>query len=51
MDIIEIKKLIKNSNNYSDVLRKLDLKTTNGNYETLKKIVSKFNIDVNHFNR
>lgn len=51
MDIIEIKKIIKNSNNYSDVLRKLNLKTTNGNYETLKKIISKYKIDITHFNR
>jgi len=51
MNIEDLKKIIISSNNYSEVLRKIDLVTTNGNYHTLKKIIKINNLDVSHFNR
>lgn len=51
MDIEQLRKIINESRNYSDVLRRLDLVTTNGNYETLKKVIKEFNIDITHFTR
>lgn len=48
-DILE--KAVANSVNYSDVTRKLGLKTGCGNRQTVKKYISKFNIDISHFNR
>lgn len=43
------KNVISKSINYSDVCRNLNLGTTKGNRDTIKKYVKKFNIDVSHF--
>lgn len=43
--------LIKKSSSISEVCRSLEIKTTNGNYRTIKNIISKYNINVAHFKR
>lgn len=43
--------IIKNSNNYTEVLLKLNLSTHGDNRKTIKKYVDIFNIDTTHFYR
>ena len=42
-------KIIKESLNKSDVLKKLGNKLTGGNFNTLSKYIMKYNIDISHF--
>lgn len=45
------KQIVKNSNNISDVLRKLDLSIHQGNYLTIKRRINLLGIDTSHFSR
>lgn len=47
----EFKQIVKNSNNISDVCRKLDISIHQGNYITIKRRIKLLNIDTSHFNR
>lgn len=48
----QLEQIIKNSNCYSDVLRKLGYETTHGsNHITLKKYIKLYNIDISHFEK
>ncbi len=47
-DTLEI--IVRNSNNYSDVCRKLGLRPFYGNRRTLKKYIDFFEINTKHFN-
>lgn len=49
MDKDKLKSLIENSVTYTEVLKKLNLRAAGGNFNTLKKYISKYNIDINHF--
>ena len=51
MNIDKLKMIIESSSNISEVLRKLELKISNGNYRTIKKIISEHLIDISHFHR
>jgi hypothetical protein len=51
MILEDLKKIISESNNFSEVLRKLNLKVSNGNYVTLKNLIQKNQINISHFNR
>jgi hypothetical protein len=44
-----LEKLVNSSNNFSEVTRKLGLKTFYGNRQTVKKYITLFNIDTKHF--
>lgn len=44
-----LRPLVMHSRNYMDVLKKLNLKSFAGNYRTLKKYISKYNLSVAHF--
>ena len=41
--------LIKESDNINQVCKKIGKKPTNTNYSSIKKIISKYNIDTSHF--
>lgn len=41
--------IIENSNTYTQVLKKLKLRTAGSNYETLKKYINLYDIDISHF--
>lgn len=43
--------LIKESSSISEVCRKLNICVTNGNFITIKNIITKYDIDVSHFKR
>lgn len=43
-------KLVKNSKTYIDIIRKLNLTESAGNYKTVKKYIKKYDIDISHFN-
>jgi len=45
----ELRKAVKVSNNYAEVLRKLGLRTAGGNSKLLKKWIKEWGIDVSHF--
>lgn len=47
--ITEIQEIISNSTSYAECLRKMNIKPSGGNYYTLKKKISTFNIDTSHF--
>lgn len=47
----ELKNIIRNSHSKSEVLRKIGIKTYNGNFNTLDRYIKKFNINIDHFNR
>ena len=40
---------VKNSNVYSDIIRRLGLQVRPGNYKTVKKYIKKLNLDISHF--
>jgi hypothetical protein len=42
-------KLVNSSKTYVDVIRKIGLTENAGNYKTIKKYISKYNIDISHF--
>ena len=44
-----LEKVVNSSNNFSEVTRKLGLKTFYGNRQTVKKYINLFNIDTKHF--
>ena len=44
-----LQNLVNTSNNYSEVTRKLGLKTYYGNRQTVKKYIELFKIDTRHF--
>jgi len=44
-------KLVNESSNLSDVLKKLNIRAAGGNFVTLKKWLNKYNIDTSHFFR
>lgn len=41
--------IVQESINYAEVLRKLKLSCTGGNYQNIKKWIQRFNIDTSHF--
>lgn len=43
--------LIKESSSLIEVCRKADIVPTTGNYDTLKRLIAKYNIDTSHFKR
>lgn len=45
----ELEKAIKDSTNYAETLRLLSLRAAGGNFKTLKKYVSLWNINTSHF--
>jgi ribosomal protein S27AE len=47
----ELREIILNSNNKTDVLKNLNLKNFGGNYNTLTSYIKLFNIDISHFGR
>lgn len=51
MEVNYVKLVIESSSNMSEVLKKLHLKISNGNYRTVKKIIDENLIDISHFNR
>lgn len=48
-DIEELKKVTKNSNSFTEVLRTLKIPQNGGNQMTLKKVINLNNINVSHF--
>jgi predicted RNA-binding Zn-ribbon protein involved in translation (DUF1610 family) len=48
---IELKNYVKNSFTYIDVLRKIKISSSCGNYRTLKNYIKKYSIDISHFKR
>jgi len=51
MNLENVKFVIETSTNMSEVLKKLGLKVSNGNYRTIKKIITDNLINITHFNR
>lgn len=49
MEKNKLETIIKSSFSYADVLRGMDLNTNNGNYQTLKRYISKYNLSIDHF--
>ena len=47
--IDQLKKSVKNSFSYRQVLIKLGLREAGGNYDQLKKYIKELNLDVGHF--
>lgn len=45
----QLEEVIKKSINYVDVCRKLEIGTTYGNRQTIKKYITEYNIDTSHF--
>lgn len=45
----EFKLIVKDSNSYSDICRRLGLREAGGNISTVKKRISKLNLDISHF--
>ena len=43
--------LIKTSYSICEVCKKANISITTGNYDTIKKIIAKYNIDISHFKR
>lgn len=50
MDKIKLEEIVKNSKTQTECLRKLGLRAAGGNFNTLKKYLKKYNINVDHFN-
>jgi hypothetical protein len=44
-----LSELVKNSNNITDILIKLDMRAAGGNYRTIKNYIDKYSIDTSHF--
>ena len=44
-----LENLCRNCFSYAEVLHKLGIKCSGGNYETLKKNIIKYDIDIKHF--
>ena len=47
----EFKQIVKNSNNISDICKKLNISIHQGNYITIKRRIKLLNVDTSHFNR
>jgi hypothetical protein len=47
----KLEKIITNSNNFSDVVRKLGMKPFYGNRQTVKKYVELYRLDITHFRK
>lgn len=45
----ELETIVKESVNYADVCKALNLQPKGGNYRTIKKYITEYNIDVSHF--
>jgi hypothetical protein len=45
----KLKCIVENSNNYTECIKKLRLSLSHGNYDTLKKYIKVFNINIEHF--
>jgi hypothetical protein len=45
----ELEEAVNNCDNYSDVLRYLNLRTAGGNWKSIKKWIKNYNLDVSHF--
>ena len=45
----QLKEAIKSSNSMRQVLQKLNVKAAGGNYQTLKKAINFFQLDISHF--
>jgi hypothetical protein len=50
MDKIKLEKIVKISKTQTECLHKLGLRAAGGNFNTLKKYLKKYNINVDHFN-
>jgi hypothetical protein len=50
MDKTKLEEIVKNSKTQTECLHKLGLRAAGGNFNTLKKYIKKYNIDVTHFN-
>ena len=50
MDKIKLDEIVKNSKTQTECLHKLGLRAAGGNFNTLKKYLKKYNINVDHFN-
>jgi hypothetical protein len=50
MDKIKLEEIVKNSKTQTECLLKLGLRAAGGNFNTLKKYLKKYNINVDHFN-
>jgi ribosomal protein S27AE len=44
-----LEKIVKESKNVSDIVRKLGLKAAGGNHKTIMNYIKKYNIDITHF--
>ena len=44
-----LKKIVSESLSYSEVLRRLNIKTNSGNFSTLKRYIKKYNIEIKNF--
>ncbi len=44
-----LEKIVKNCRSYTSCLRKMGLSNRPGNYDTLKKYINKYKIDISHF--
>ena len=49
MDYENLKNTITQSRTYSEVLKRLGIRAAGGNFDTLKKYIKKYEIDITHF--
>lgn len=49
MDYENLKNAISQSRTYSEVLKRLGIRAAGGNFDTLKKYIKKYEIDITHF--
>lgn len=49
MDYENLKNVISQSRTYSEVLKRLGIRAAGGNFNTLKKYIKKYEIDITHF--
>ena len=49
MDYENLKNVITQSRTYSEVLKRLGIRAAGGNFDTLKKYIKKYEIDIKHF--
>ncbi len=49
MEKLKLENIIKNSKTISESIKKLGLRAAGGNYNTIKKYIKKYNIDITHF--
>ena len=46
----ELNKIISESHSYSECLEKIKIRSAGGNFNTIKKYIKKYDIDISHFN-